>query len=278
MFFCTDVNLSSGPTSVTFDEYLALFDAGAGKLCGEGSVWYLYSQVAALHIRRFNPHAKIIIMLRNPVDCMYSMHTFSVYQGNQDLLDFEEALAAIPDRMQGRRLPKGRKWPEGRIRRSLLYTEIVKFTAQIERYLQEFRREQVLILLFDDLIQDTARVYRQTLEFLGVEPTFQPDFLIHNKTRQVRSPLIQLLLWKHIPPSVLTFARTHVPKNVRSGAFQALNRMNTTAQVDALDMTVRTRLQTEFAPEIDHLSTLIGRDLSHWYAPAQTRRASGLRE
>src|SRR5438093_1590857 len=55
------------------DEYLSLFlEAGNKKRAGEASVWYLYSRNAAAEIMAFCPSARIIAMLRNPVDMMYS--------------------------------------------------------------------------------------------------------------------------------------------------------------------------------------------------------------
>jgi hypothetical protein len=55
-------------------EYLKFFEgADNKKRIGEASVWYLYSKRAAFEIKEFNPDADIIIMLRNPVDMMYSL-------------------------------------------------------------------------------------------------------------------------------------------------------------------------------------------------------------
>jgi hypothetical protein len=65
-FFGADVPLL--PAVGSLDAYVALFDAGAGRLCGEASTNYLASTSAAREIHDFNPGARIIVALRNPVD------------------------------------------------------------------------------------------------------------------------------------------------------------------------------------------------------------------
>src|SRR5882672_1680365 len=73
-FFGTDL---SSPALVRDEQqYLSLFaKAQNEKRAGEASVFYLYSQRAAREIHAFCPSARIIIMLRNPVEMMYSLHS-----------------------------------------------------------------------------------------------------------------------------------------------------------------------------------------------------------
>src|SRR5690606_15707653 len=84
--------------------YEALFaDAAAGQRCGEASVWYLYSRTAAQEIRARNPEARVLILLRNPVNMMYSLYNMFIWvrdltpngvieRGTGRVLPFEEAL------------------------------------------------------------------------------------------------------------------------------------------------------------------------------------------
>src|SRR5687767_1010670 len=67
-FFCSDFYK---PRRMKEEEYLSLFrEAGSAKWIGEASTWYLYSDKAREGIKAFCPDARIIIMLRNPVDMM----------------------------------------------------------------------------------------------------------------------------------------------------------------------------------------------------------------
>ena len=88
------------------DQQYRSYFAGAGdrRRIGEGSVWYLYSECAADEIGQAVPDARIIVMLRDPVEMIPSLHSQFVYNGHEDLA-LADALAAEEDRAQGRRIP-----------------------------------------------------------------------------------------------------------------------------------------------------------------------------
>ncbi len=104
-----------GPAQLGLDEpsYLALFrDAGSADRAGEATPMYLYCESSPAKIKAFNPDAQIIIMLRNPVDFMFSLHNHQLQaMHGEDLPRFEEALAAEPERRQGRALPPDLRTP-----------------------------------------------------------------------------------------------------------------------------------------------------------------------
>src|SRR4051812_35974791 len=130
---------------MTPDEYLALFkDAPADQHAGEASPWYLYSKSAAAEIRAFEPAARAIIMLRNPVDVMYSQHSQLVFNQRENLTDFGQALAAEDDRRGGHRLPADAIRPE-----ALYYRQSVQFPEQIARYRDVFGPERLHYIVFD---------------------------------------------------------------------------------------------------------------------------------
>src|SRR5205814_1654929 len=135
---------------MTSDEYLALFkDARDDQHAGEASPWYLYSKSAAQEIREFEPTARAIIMLRNPVDVMYGQHSQLVFNQREDVTDFAQALAAEDDRRAGHRLPADAIRPE-----ALYYRQSVQFPEQIERYRDVFGADRVHYIVFDDLVAD----------------------------------------------------------------------------------------------------------------------------
>jgi hypothetical protein len=173
-YFCTDIKTPRG--IVNEEKYLALFaDSGDAKRSGEASVLYLYSENAASEIKAFSPEAKIIIMLRNPVDMMYSWHSERLYVGHETIEDFEAALEAEEDRKKGLWNP-----PCDYSVKVFFYRDIARFSAQVKRYFDVFGRNNVHVIIFDDLKKDIAKVYRNTLEFLEIDPTFQPEFPVVN--------------------------------------------------------------------------------------------------
>src|SRR5262249_26128809 len=188
-FFGADLPFLKGKR-VTEQEYMTYFaPAGNEKRVGESSVWYLYSQQAAAEIKAFSPAARIIIMLRNPVDMMYSLHSQRVYNDNENLVKFEEALAAEADRRQGKRLYQSALNTMG-----FFYRAAATYTPQVQRYFAVFGREQVHVIIFDDFKDATAEVYRQTCEFLEVDPQFQPEFRIVNANKGVHSTALRSFL------------------------------------------------------------------------------------
>src|SRR5262245_27125154 len=89
-FFCRDLRFSD-PIPRTLDAYLANFaEAREQARVGEASAWYLYSREAATAIKAFSPAARIIVMLRDPVAVMHSLHDLHVYAGTEDIADFAE--------------------------------------------------------------------------------------------------------------------------------------------------------------------------------------------
>lgn len=140
---------------MTAEHYASLFDdAGDVPVIGESSVFYVYSKSAAHEIRAQAPDAKILIMLRNPVDMVYSFHSQRVFNGTEDITNFAKAIAAEPQRREGHRLPKNIGLLQG-----LYYRDLGRFDEQVERFLNTFPREQLLFLVYDDFRRDMAACY-----------------------------------------------------------------------------------------------------------------------
>ncbi len=258
MYFGAD--LDARYARMTREEYLSLFaEARTDQRVGEASPWYLYSTMAASEIQEFNPEAQIIVMLRNPVDVMHAQHAQLLFNHREDLADFEAALAAEADRRTGRRIPAG-----ALRREALFYRHSVRFTEQLERYIDLFGWERVHVIVFDDFRDRTAETYADVLRFLGVDSGFRPDFEVRNPNRRVRSAALQRAVFRprgalrRMVPWLRRFPLVH---RVRD----ALVNANSAPEARApMDPRLRTRLTAELAPEIEALGRLIGRDLSAW--------------
>ena len=147
-------------------EYLSLFkDADPSQMTGEASTFYLYSKVAQEEIKSFNPHAKIIIMLRNPIDFLHSLHAQFLFSGNEDAIDFSEALVLEKERTQGHKLP-----PFIDLEDKLFYREQVRrMPSQVGSYIQTFGNKNVLIIGGSNGLGEIAV---NTLCALGANVTF----------------------------------------------------------------------------------------------------------
>ncbi len=191
--FCRDPNPRGSFHPRTEADYLGLFDeAKPHQRCGEASACYLYSSVAARALHTFDPEARIIVMLREPVDFLYSYYLQllknPVTEGER-VKDFRKALALEEERRRGRKIPRGCLLPE-----FLYYSERVKYAEHLERFFAVFSRAQIKIILYDDFKQDNARVYQDVLAFLGITASFTPDFQAHNQGAVLRNrPLRDLM-------------------------------------------------------------------------------------
>lgn len=249
------------------DSYLALFEEGRDcRYLGEGTVWYLYSRTAAEEIKAFNPDAKILIMLRNPVDALYSLHGQFLFSGNESHANFEKALAAEPQRRQGRGIPRAAHFPSG-----LLYSEVVRYTSQVQRYLDVFGRDNVHIVVYDDFARDPQGVYRTVLEFLGVSTDHRPDYAVVNSARSIRS--IALHRWLINPPVDIWNPGRWLPKGYLAHGLQwraqhlrgRLYDLNVTqTRRPPLAPATKRRLKKSIIGEVEDLSQLLDRDLSVW--------------
>jgi hypothetical protein len=258
MYFGND--LTPRYRRMTEPEYLALFkDARADQHAGEASPWYLYSTSAASEMKAFEPDARIVIMLRNPVDVMYSQHSQLVFNQREDLTDFEAALDAEPDRLGGRRIPKDAIRPE-----ALFYRKSVRFPEQIRRYVDVFGRDAIHYIVFDDLVADAARVYRSTLAFAGVDPDFPLDPTVYNPNRRARSGRVQRAIFAPPPALRGLYGRLRQVPLLHGIRDRLVNANSKSARRQEMDPALRAALTAELAPQVAELGELIGRDLSAW--------------
>jgi hypothetical protein len=255
-YFGSDLPIRRGFRSE--DEYLQLFREAQERIAGEGSTWYLFSKRAAQEIHEFNPDAKIIVMLRNPADMLYSWHGHILLTGEETIDDFEEALKAEPDRRQGKRIPKNTPINK------LLYSDIPRYTEQIQRFHSVFGAQNVHTIIYDDFQANQAQVVRDTFKFLGVDPDFIPEITVVNGHGEIKSKSLQYLTHSQ-PQFVRNIVKTLLPSKVRSQLRHSMHQMNTKpSERAALAPELREHLNKEFAQEISRLSHFLKRDLGHW--------------
>ena len=220
----------------------------------------MFSPRAAAEIKTFNPAAKIIIMVRDPVDMIYSLHAQRLYAGTEDIENFQQAIEAEDGRRSGT-LPAKHSW----ITRGLFYLDVAKFTKQIERYVDAFSWNQIKVIVFDDFKNETARVFQETCEFLELDANFEPALEIVNPHKRARSRKFQEALDSRPSPSLQRVGRRIMSQATRRSLYQTLRRWNTDRSPrPRLDPQFRRQLQAEFRDDVERLSNLLGRDLTHW--------------
>ena len=131
-------------------------------------------------------------MLRNPVEMLPSWHSELLYETIEDIEDFEAALDAEAERRRGLRIPSHARQSYVE---SLYYTDVASYAEQVERYLDAFGSANVHVILHEDLRADPRATYRSTLEFLDVDPEYEPELAVINPNKVVRSRTLQQLLY-----------------------------------------------------------------------------------
>ncbi len=261
LFFCPDV---TGSKVSTLEDYLRLFEPGNDKVCGEKSTRYLFSEIAPQKIYQFNPDAKIIIILREPVSFMHSWHSELLMWFVEDIDDFETALNIETDRKNGKNIPKTCSTP-----RQLSYREFAQFSSHIKRYLSVFDREKIHFLILEDLQENPLDTFRSLFNFLGVDPDFVPTMEVRNKNKKIANMTLHRFF--RTPPSWLKktsnllLPNDLVRKRILGNLIKTVEKINVSRKPrEKIDPILLKKLKQEMAPEVDRLSKLIDRDLSIW--------------
>ena len=265
-YFGSDLGYHTPPR--TLENYHRFFQKAPedAQRIGEASTWYLFSEAAAQEIHDYCPSAGIIVLLRDPVSLLHSLHSHFVFRGDEDIPHFDEALAAETGRSEGRI-----EEPEHHIPTDgLHYSRMIRYAPQLRRYFECFGREKVHVVINDDFRKNPREVFRGTCRYLNVaddfddfEQVFAPNKRARNSNRTVRSRAVQDFLIHPQRQQVLEGVRTSLPG--WRFTLRALRRVNI-QYVDraAMPPEVEQKLKLRFLPEVEELSQLLDRDLTHW--------------
>lgn len=240
----------------TWGEYQKCFShCRSDQMRGEASPRYLNSKEAAKNIYEQNPETKIIIMIRNPIDFMYSAHKQLVNACIEDEEDFGKAIKLEGERKKGNKIPSGARYPS-----HFLYTERAKFYKEIKRYIDVFPRENIFIMTLEEFNKDNRVKYKEVLNFLGVNTNFEPDFTQINSSKIPRfkllnrvfnSATIRKLMFKAFGPRLYSA----ISNTGRSMLLKDQQRK-------PMDSRLKNRLEQLVVRDVEKLSKLLDRNLT----------------
>lgn len=182
-------------------KYLGLFPGMTrATFAGESSPSYLHDPHAAQRIATDSPDAKIIVLLRDPVERAYSHYLMDIREGLQNL-DFASALKADAAHLD-------REWGGD----AHLYQDLGRYAEQLSRYYSAFPRSQILVLETDELNSPNLRT--RLANFLGLDAELFPDnqIPIQNAYARPRGPIARSSLRSRLVRHV---ARLTVPRRIR---------------------------------------------------------------
>ena len=234
-------------------DYGALFEGVAQETAiGEISPVYLYSPKAPERIRHYVPGAKLIAILRDPIERAYSSFLGEIRAGREPLRDFAEAL-----QNEGRRIRENWSYVWHYKQRGFYY-------SQLRRYLERFDRSQIKIVLYDDWEADNVGTLREIFRFLEVDDCFIPDVSVRHNVSLI--PRIKLL---HEALTSRRRGRCILRPFLLARAWQRMRRGLTKRNLvrPKLPLSVRKHLVEEYQADILRLQDAIGRDFSKWLQP-----------
>lgn len=159
------------------ERYTELFvDAGPEVLTGEASVAYTdteVSEVAAARMRESVPDARLVYLVRHPVERARSHYQHEVQRG-RETRPFREAISGLPNAYVGRSL----------------------YARALEPYLERFPAEQVLVVRFEDLISDEAPGWHAVVAHLGLTPRLAPGVAYNVTGDKAQFTPVMRWLWE----------------------------------------------------------------------------------
>lgn len=242
-FFDIDENYVKG-----LGWFASYFSARDGeKVVGQTSPLYIYEPKVPARIQTVLPAAKFIFILRNPIERAYSHYWHEIRHGYENL-SFEDALDREKDRIS-----------QGfEARRHYSYVDRGRYVRQILRFLEFFPKQNILVLLYDDLRENSATIAAHCAEFLRVDARefvyFQSKPKVYNSARLPRVRRLQSLTRHLRQPPFDKFVR-HI--------FDRLNLRE--MRYPPMDEATQRRLQQEFHKEIIALQDLTNVDVQSWF-------------
>ena len=246
----------------SYREYCKLFDRANNhhKAIGEASVLYLFSSDAAKSLSKSYPNAKIIILIRNPIEVARSWHNEVIWSCKETVKDFNEAIRKSHHENYKKQFTNE---PAPQI---FNYNQIAMFGEQIEEYYRYFSKSQILIINFDDFYSNARKVHEQILRFLGLEKDKIVTYKVYNSYKTYRSLLIQKFITH--PPQVLVRFSNQFKRIFginRLNIFKIILKINKkNIKKPNIDEHVKTILKDNYKSDIKKLSKIIGKDLDYW--------------
>lgn len=140
-------------------------EANQEQICGEITPYYLFHPEAPQRIHALIPKARLIVLLRNPVERALSQYFHARRLGFEEL-DLEAALAA-----ENERLTSGDSYSH----QKHSYLSRSRYELQLQRYQRLFSRQQLLILRSEDFFEKTEHAWKTMQDFLGLQEISLPD-------------------------------------------------------------------------------------------------------
>jgi len=229
------------------------------KVLMEASVWYLYSQTAIPAILKDRPDAKFIVMLRNPVKMLPSLHLQLQFAMDEDETDFRTAWNLSDARAKGDNIPKTCRAPS-----TLLYKETAAYGAMLDRLFALVPRDRVKVFFQEEMAGDTQGIYQDTLAFMGIDDDRRTDFARINEAKTAKSRYLQYIITRAGPiRRAISSPIKKLTGKSSLGVLQSAKRWNSEkAGKLEIPQDLQEEIAAHYADDMAHVGELLGKDLN----------------
>jgi len=238
--------------------YLELFkDADNQTYLGDASTTYVHSSVAAQNIYEHNKDARFIAVLRDPVELLKSWYSHLVYMGHETALDLKTAWSRDFAKMKLEDFPENCSFQS-----SLDYKRILSLHHNLERYFTMFKKENILVILQRDLLNEPQTELNRIWKFLDLDAQ-EIKSVIANKRKSVRFKRLKSTIDSQF---IKNFKVKYYSKR-DSVLFKTLRTiyratfLNKKVKELEVDTAFEQELKYEFKTQVEHLARLTGIDL-----------------
>jgi hypothetical protein len=222
-------------------------EAASFKAIGDFSTGYLWDPAVAAKIRGCNPKARIVIMLRDPVMRANSAYLMFYSRGRDTAPSLREAIERDADR-------KKDNWFT-----AFHYIDGGLYYEQVKRYLDTFGREQVLIVLFEDLLRKPLELFTAVASHIGISAAPFASMDLSEAYNAFSAPRAKLITKVKNNRLLSSMGRSILPESLRKSLRRAPWLFSN--KKPALDNDTRKHLQEVFRADLARLEQLLGRAL-----------------
>lgn len=220
--------------------------AGIQPVRFEASPSYLHDPRTPGRVYAYDPAMKILLMLRDPIERAYSNHLHEVIKGHIGAISFAQGLANNP-----------------------AYIEQGLYATHLTRWLSVFPRDQILVLLAEEISANPDAAAQRVYAFAGVDATFTSAVLHQrrNESDRARFPVVRQILRSGgtaLRKLGLEEPLARVKKSGPVARMMSANSVDIRQEIAPMDAASRAQLHDIFSPEVTALAKLLGRDSLPW--------------
>ncbi len=254
-FFATDLHPNKRAIK-KIEDYLDLYrdTKHNHKVLGDASVFYLYSEEAVSNILKYNSESKYLVMLRNPIDMVVSLHAQYLHTGNEIYEDFEKAWNLKDERVKGTGVTKITEDPQ-----LLNYGEVCSLGKQVKRLLKTVEEDKVKFILLDDLKKNPKEILKELFQFLEIGNE-KIDLEVKNRVTARKSKNLHRFI-KYIN----RYKKDLGIGKLNTGFGKLTSRLNTKkGSKFVLEGDLKRDVIIKFESDVNLLMDLLNEDLTHW--------------